>query len=100
MEQQFIVCDCGHIEHLIVLSFDPDESEPEYREIYLEVFLNPHRHFLVRVWHAIKYIFGYRSKYGDFDEVVLGKSQVAKLMDFLIKFERTAAPEKSVVKGS
>lgn len=96
MEQQFIVCNCGHIEHLIVLTFDPTESESKYQEMYLEVFLNPHRNFFVRIWYAIKYIFGYRSKYGHFDEVVLGKNQVSKLMDFLTKFEHTVAQERKV----
>ena len=35
--------------------------------------------FLKRVWSAIKYIFGYRSKYGHFDEFIFNKEDSDKL---------------------
>ena len=44
--------------------------------------------FWDRLKHGIKYIFGYRCMYGDFDEVILKKEDVHKLeriVEFLKK---------------
>ena len=54
-------CECHTPEHSIRFTYDPDDGD-----LYMSVFLWKWS-FWKRVWIAVKYIFGYTSRYGDFD---------------------------------
>jgi hypothetical protein len=41
--------------------------DPEDNELYTSVFLNQYQNVFKRVWIALKYVFGYRCKYGHWD---------------------------------
>lgn len=72
--KELLICKCYSPEHQVLFRwFDDDE------EVYMEVLLNPEYKWWKRVWIAIKYIFGYKCKYGMFDEVILNKEDVPKL---------------------
>ena len=84
-QQETLICQCNSIEHQI--SFSWIEDKELEGEVYMEIHLKP-----LSVWgrlkHGIKYIFGYRCMYGDFDEVILKKEDVNKLeriIEFLKK---------------
>lgn len=68
MEAQFppehvaLECDCFSTEHVLHFRFNHDE-----KEIYTEVMLRQYRGFFKRLWVAIKYLFGYKCRYGHFD---------------------------------
>lgn len=47
-------------------------------DVYMEIHLTP-QGFWQRVVNGFKYIFGHRSKYGDFDEMILKKEDAWKL---------------------
>lgn len=84
-QRETLICQCGSMEHQ--LSFVWWEDEDLEGEVYMGVHLKPFS-FWQRVKHGIKYIFGYRSMYGDFDEVVLRKEDAHKLeriVEFLKK---------------
>jgi len=66
--KDLILCECYSTDHQIIFLYDDD---PEWNSVYLHVHLNPDRGFWKRVINGIKYIFGYRSKYGAFDEMVI-----------------------------
>lgn len=70
MKQKLFVCDCNSVEHQIVITYFSDE---EYGEIYCSIHLQPEPNFLKRIRNAVKYIFGHRSIYGDFDEFILNR---------------------------
>ena len=77
-----LLCQCGSPEHQIQFMYYDSDNE-----IAMYIHLAP-LPFIERLWHGIKYIFGYRSKYGDFDEVLLRHSDYYKLYvlsDFLQK---------------
>lgn len=74
METHTIHCQCSSDEHHLVYRFDPDE-----RTIYTSVYLHQYRGFWKRVWVAVKYVFGYQSKYGAWDCVDMGPEQVKQL---------------------
>lgn len=78
MKQKFFVCQCNSLQHLFVVT-------PEEDEIYLEVHLSP-LPFWKRVRNAVRYVFGRRSKYGDFEEIILSPSQAFDLGDTLIEW--------------
>lgn len=76
MKRTFFVCHCGSLEHLIVVSGDEDCA-------YVEVHLAP-MPLLKRIINAFRYIVGRRSRYGDFEEVVLSPETALSLGDSLV----------------
>ena len=71
--EELIVCACQMPEHQIILrTIEGDE------DVYVTIHLVK-LPFFKRLLHGIKYIFGYTSKYGDFDEIVISRENVGKL---------------------
>lgn len=84
-QRETLICQCHSIEHQI--SFNWVECKDLEGEVYMEIHLSK-LSFWERLKHGIKYIFGYRCMYGDFDEVILKKEDVNKLeriVEFLKK---------------
>jgi len=77
----FVECDCGSDEHTLRFTIDADEDI-----IYTSVFLNQWRPWWKRVWIAIKYIFGYKCKYGHWDVTSMSYEQVEQLKKCLLKY--------------
>lgn len=74
-ENEILVCACHSCEHQIVIQKDDDC-------VYCSIHLVPlpwHK----RLINGIKYIFGYRSKYGDFDEFIFDGSHVETLQEII-----------------
>jgi len=81
--EDVILCDCGCAEHqVLVRAFDDEE------EVYLTIHLMK-RSFWYRVKYGVKYIFGYKSRYGAWDEIILSKNHIPKL-NKIIKHLNTA----------
>lgn len=79
---EHIICACGDVEHQIIFRTIDDDDD-----VYMSVHLAP-LPFHKRLIHAIKYIFGHRSKYGDFDEVIITKQHIGsfeKVVKWLIQ---------------
>lgn len=80
MEHEIVICKCENVEHQIVFSYFPEDNE---REIYMSIYLNPMYGFFKRIWVALKYIFGYKSMYGHFDEIIIDSHSSDKLIKIL-----------------
>lgn len=79
IETEFVLCECHSAEHQIILRKFNDEPE----EIYLEVHLTPYRNFFQRLWYGLKYAFGYKCRFGAWDEVILGPDQLMQIKKFI-----------------
>lgn len=77
MNRELFICLCENIEHQLVFTYCEDELEE--KDVYVSVYLCPERNIWKRITNGIKYIFGYRSIYGDFDEFIFKKEDVHKL---------------------
>lgn len=87
MEQnELLLCQCGNSEHQIIFKYWDDDLN-DY--VYMDVLINPEYRWWKRVIEAIKYIFGYRSKYGMFDEFVLDKKDIPKLERIIEYLKKT-----------
>lgn len=75
MKTNFFSCECGSLNHTFFISVDEDSC-------YISVHLYP-KSFFERVIHAVKYIFGFRSKYGDFEEILINKEDVKDIINIL-----------------
>ena len=78
MKNHFIVCTCLSPEHTLRYIYDEENDE-----LYTEVFLHNHNSFFKRIGIAVKYVFGYVSKYGHFDCTIIAKEEMVKLRTFL-----------------
>lgn len=76
---QIIICDCNSPEHQLIVTSDEDF-------IYLHIHLIK-RGFWSRVKYAIKYIFGYKCKYGAWDEILLGPQHVGSFQEITDKLK-------------
>ncbi len=77
-----LICQCQSPEHQIMFLWDDDENPAVYMEIHLNKLP-----FFKRLKYAIKYIFGYKCKYGAFDEVILKPEDAYKVKDILTYLE-------------
>ncbi len=91
MKRTFYTCRCSSLEHIFVVSADDED-------FFIEVHLAP-LPFWHRMGNAIRYLFGKRCKYGDFDVVLLSPPDAVALGDTLIEWaqgEVTAFPQNDV----
>lgn len=65
MKSDLVICSCGSVEHQLVFMHDQED-----RQVYCYVHLAS-LPFWERVAYGIKYIFGYQSRFGAFDEVII-----------------------------
>lgn len=78
-ETGIIICECFSMEHQMVL-INPNDGD---NEIFVQVHLATHRNFFKRILVAIKYVFGYKSRFGAWDEFIWGPEQTKQLETFL-----------------
>lgn len=76
LNHDLFICECNNTEHQIVFSHFEDDHE----EVYMSVHLVPEYNIWKRLKNAIKYLFGHRSIYGDFDEFIFQKKDAYKLV--------------------
>ena len=71
--EEIIICACHSPEHqLLIRTIDGDD------DVYLSMYLVP-LSFFKRLRYGLKYIFGYRCKYGAFDEIIITREHVGKI---------------------
>lgn len=71
---ELFICQCSNTEHQLIFSYFLDD-----KEVYVSVHLTPEYNIWKRVWMAIRYIFGYKCRYGHFDEFIFKKSDAGRL---------------------
>lgn len=76
-------CQCGSDEDTLRFVLCKDE---DYKEVYLSIFLD-NGHWWERMWLGLKYIFGYKCKYGHFNCWTLNENDVAKLGKMIEDFK-------------
>jgi len=79
---ELFICECHSTNHQLVFMYDDDDNRT-YVHVYLTTWKNPFR----RIWVALKYIFGYKSRYGAWDEFILNPKDVVRLKEHLDKLK-------------
>ena len=75
MDIEVLICQCNSLEHQVTFSWLGNNEDGD---VYMEVHLKPFG-LWQRIKNGIRYIFGHRSKYGDFDDMILKKEDAWKL---------------------
>lgn len=78
LNRQTFICDCKSLEHQYSFWYDKDENQ---------VFFEPHLfisgNWFQRFWKRVKYLLGYKSRLGAFDELIIDNGDAQKIIDFL-----------------
>jgi hypothetical protein len=86
LEEIFVKCMCHSPEHQMMLSFFSNGEDEQYEELYVTFHLSQYRNLLKRIWVAIRYVLGYKSQFGDWDEIILDKRRASRIARFLDKY--------------
>lgn len=76
MSPILFICECGSREHQIVIEYDNDDNL-----IYCHIHLVK-KGFLRRLKAGLKYIFGYKCRYGHWDEFIFKPEHLKQLSEF------------------
>jgi len=79
---EVFICDCGSLNHTYAFWYDN-----EFHDIHFMPHLITYRNFFKRVWVAIKYSFGYKSRYGHFDSMIINPEDIKKLRGYFDRSE-------------
>jgi hypothetical protein len=91
VEEHWFTCECSSPEHSFRVAYFKSD-DPADRELYVSVFLQEFS-LPKRVWEAIKYVIGIKSRYGHWEEVILRRDDVSRLCGLL---EKSMAEGKKV----
>ena len=87
--EELFISECGDPSHQLIISADKETTEGPCA--FISVHLNREHNIFKRIWYAIKYVFGARSIYGDFDEIIINPNdadRLQKVVDFLKKHQK------------
>ena len=85
--KELLICETTSAEHQIVLKYLDNDIESF---VYVDVHL-VHMNFWDRIKYAIGYIFGHKSKFGAFDEIVLEPKHVESLKEVIAHLNKAEA---------
>jgi hypothetical protein len=84
--RESVTCSCESDEHQMNFRFFADSLDDEF--IYCTISLVPEKNIFKRFWKAIKYLFGYKSKFGDFEEFILDKNKIYEIKNIIEYYEK------------
>ena len=89
--QELFICQCHDVQHqFIIRTVDFDETP----EVFLSIFLYP-ASFFKRIVYAVKYIFGHRSVFGHFDEIIIKPEDAPRLQKVVDMLEEARIKEST-----
>lgn len=87
MKRYFFDCICYSSEHTLQLDYENyDEEENCPPTLSFNVHLGCYPGIWQRFWIAVKYVFGYKCKYGHFDTFILNRKDAERLKGYLETF--------------
>ncbi len=67
MEEEIIICACHSFEHQAIFWYD---STDHFKDFYVYIHLITYKNFFKRLWYGLKYAFGYKSRFGAWDQFI------------------------------
>lgn len=87
---KLFICACNSVEHQLIMTYFTDEKDGH---VYCSVHLKPESNVFKRIWKAIKYVFGHRSIYGDFDEFIFKPDDANNLQQVVNYLKNDSNPK-------
>jgi hypothetical protein len=82
MEELQVRCACHSRDHTAYFDYFEEDGE-----LYLTIHLSESRGFWKRLWYGLKYAFGYQSRFGAWDEIVIRWEDTPKIRALMEKRE-------------
>lgn len=82
MKDNVLICSCHDIEHQLIFTYDEDDNI-----IYMHIHLVNHNNILKRLLIGIKYILGYKCRYGNFDEFIIDVNNIEDFRKVITKIK-------------
>lgn len=92
MKKHYVACSCLSSEHTLRYMYCDDMDGGDL--LWTSVYLNNYRSVMKRIWIAIKYVFGYKSRYGHFDCTSMSLEEGEKLYAFLQQAIKSAKDKR------
>ena len=83
-EDNYFQCHCSSDEHTMRFMLDMKDACGPF--LYAHFFINTYDNVFKRIWTGIKYIFGYKCKYGHWDEWIMEPKDAERLRNMLDQF--------------
>jgi len=80
LENKIFICECHSYCHQAIFWYDEED-----KSLYVTFHLITYRNVFKRLWVAIKYVCGYKSNFGAWDEFLFKPEDEKKLRDYLNK---------------
>jgi hypothetical protein len=77
-DRKILICECHSLEHQVSFWYEQDEGT-----LYVETHLVTHKNFFKRLWVGLKFAFGYKSRFGEWDEILLDPNSQKELYQWL-----------------
>jgi hypothetical protein len=77
-ETRIFICECKSFTHQAIFWWDEEE-----KKLYVTVHLTTYNNFFIRLWVGIRYIFGYTSNFGEWDEFLFSPESEKELRKYL-----------------
>lgn len=87
--REYFPCNCGTPSHLLMTNADDEWG------FMMQPILNHYRNFWERLIFGIRYMFGFKSDYGDFDSIHLDEDAARRLRKLLDEFLLPLEKEES-----
>ena len=83
MQTEYFGCECDNPEHILRVMYNKDNKEKEWDQIYIDFQFYPHKNIFKRIWIAIKYIFGIKNRHSPWEDMILKRTDVPRLINLL-----------------
>ncbi len=75
---EMFICECGSLDHTYTFWYDP-----ECGEVHFMPRLYQHKNVWQRIWRALGYIVGKKSRFGDYDSIIVNPDNIDKIRKYL-----------------
>jgi len=96
----YFECACHSDEHTLKFSFFDYIKDPHDPQIYAHVFLGQYHNVFQRMWISIKYVLGYKSQFGHFDEFVFKETDAPKMKKMMEDYQEAVERRNVEIKKS
>lgn len=86
MSSSYLECDCDSFQHIAKVELFSSSETGDTPELFISINLHQYRSLFQRVVVAAKYIFGYKSRFGDYDVISLKPESAKSLNDLTSQF--------------
>lgn len=80
IDRTIFICSCHSLEHQYGFWYDE-----EFNEVYFEPHLINSGAWYTRFWNRLKYVFGYDSRYGAWDDIIIKPEDAIEIIKYLSK---------------